>query len=62
MTRRLPPASANPLVDTVKTTSQKRSWRFARSGWYAAPLGTREASRKIASSADSAPMTGTAYP
>jgi hypothetical protein len=55
-----PPASAKPLVEAVKTMSQRSSWRRARAGRYAAPLGTRETSRKIANSAESVPMLGSA--
>ena len=62
MSTTLPALIANPLVATLKTISQKTSWRFARSARYDEPLGTRETSRKIARSADRVPIAGTAYP
>jgi hypothetical protein len=55
-----PPAKAKPLVATVKTISHSASCRRARAGRYAAPLGMRDARRKIAKSADSEPIDGSA--
>jgi hypothetical protein len=57
-----PPAKAKPLVAAVKTTSHSASCRRALAGRYAAPLGIRDARRKIAKSADSDPIEGSAYP
>jgi len=56
----MPPAKANPLVASVNTISQSASCCRARAGRYAAPLGIRDASRKIANSADSDPIDGSA--
>jgi hypothetical protein len=44
----------------VNTISQSASCRRARAGRYAAPLGIRDARRKIAKSADSDPIDGSA--